>query len=134
MERPEFAFIEPGDDLDTTEVGRRLSAIYNELYFARKDLEAARLAEVGAYKAYLRGRVPLLKNPDCPDPKRSGITATQQQNWINDQIPELWLAYTDAKTLRMNAVDYTKQLREQVGVLQSLNSIAKLRDGLGARF
>jgi hypothetical protein len=134
MERPEFKFINPGDDLDTTEVGRRLSAIYNELYFAGKDLEAARLAEVNAYKAYLRARVPLLKDPDCPDPKQSGITATQQKNWINDQIPELWLAYTDTKTLRMNAVDYAKQLREQVGVLQSLNSIAKLRDGMGARF
>lgn len=134
MERPEFKFINPGDDLDTTQVGRYLSGVYNELHFARKDLEAARNAETEAYKAYLLARLPLLDDPACPDPNRSGITATQQQNWINDRIPELWLAYTAAKTARMNAVDYTKQLRDQVGVLQSLNSIAKLRDGMGARF
>jgi hypothetical protein len=134
MERPEFTPIDPNEDLATDEVKRHLSAIFNELYFARKDLEQARNREVDAFEAYTLARLPLLKDPNCPDPKQSGVTATQQANWINDRIPNPWLAYQRAKTSRLNAVDYTKQLREQVSVLQSINSIAKLLDAQGGRY
>lgn len=125
MDEPEFVPIDPDGAMTPADVDRYLRLIYNELYFARKRLREARYKEIQDLKAYSEAKIPLLADPDCPDPERAGVTKAARDEWINARIPALWWAYQGSKVVRQTAEDYSKQLREQVSCLQSINSIAK---------
>ncbi len=133
MDRPEFVPIDVDALLTPADVDRYLRQIYNELYYARKDLRNARNEEIDALEVYSRARLPLLADPGCPDPNLSSVTVTQQRNWVNDRIPDQWWRYQRAKTARLTASDKVGQLHEQVKCLQSINSIAKQAFDLGGR-
>lgn len=129
----DFQPIDLDADLTPADVDRFLRALYNELYFAQRALREARSKEIRALKAYSDAKQPLKLDPDCPDTTRSGVTKAAQEEWFCGQIPDLYWAHQGAKLVRQNAQDYAWRLKDQVKVLQSINSIVKQAYDLSGR-
>lgn len=125
--RPQDDFhpIDLDADLTPADVDRYLRGLHNELYYAQRALREARYLEVQALKEYSDSKQPLLMDPDCPDPARSGVSKAAQDEWICARIPDPYWKHQGAKVVRMNAQDYARRLDSQVKVLQSINSIVR---------
>jgi len=130
----EFVPIDPDAELGPAQVDRLLKRLYNELAFARIALRNAREKEIKDLEAYSAAKQPLLLDPDCPMPSRSaGVSKAQHDEWINVRIPHLWWAYQESKIDRMSAVDYSKQIAEQVKCVQSIGANARQAYDLSGR-
>lgn len=127
MSRSEEEFVPL--DLDATltpvDVDRYLRRIHNELAYAERDLRAARNSEVDADEQFAMAKQPLLLDPACPDPTRSGVSKAAQEEWISARVPDPYWAFRRAKVSRMNAEDHARRLDGQIRVLQSINSLVK---------
>lgn len=125
-DREDFALLELDTDLTPVDVDRLLRRIHNAVAFASRDLRQRRNEEIEAEKAYRTARAPLMMSDDCPEPNRSkGVTKTDRDEWLNDQIPDQYWAWREAKVLRQGAEDYFWSLKEQVKCLQSINTIVR---------
>lgn len=121
----EFQPIDLDADLTPADVDRYLRGLHNELYYAQRALREARYKEVQALKEYSDAKQPLLLDPDCPDPTKSGVSKAAQEEWLCARIPDPYWRHQGAKVVRMNAQDYARRLDSQVKVLQSINSIVR---------
>lgn len=123
-----YTFIDTAAVLTPTETELFLKLLHNELGKAQLEVKKARDAEVDAEEAYARERLPLLDDEDCPDRERRNGRVTQKQVdlWFADRIPEQHRALRRAQVSRRNAVGYAGVVKDQIQVMRSLNSLAKV--------
>lgn len=124
-------------DLDATltpaDVDRYLRRLSNALAFAERDLRQARRREVDAEQRYAEAKQPLLLDPDCPDPTRSGVSQKTQEEWLGARVPDEYWAFRRAKVVRQNAEDHGRRLDGQIRCIQSINSLVKQMYNLEGR-
>lgn len=123
-----YTFIDTATVLTPTETELFLKLLHNELGKAQLAVKKARDEEVNAEEAYARARLPLLADEDCPDRERRNGRVTQKQvdAWFADRIPDEHKALRRAQVVRRNAVGYASVVKDQVQVMRSLNSLAKV--------
>lgn len=123
-----YTFIDTATVLTPDQTELFLKLLHNELGKAQLAVKKARDDEVNAEEAYFRARLPLLAEDDCPDRERRNGRVTQKQvdAWFADRIPVEHQALRRAQVARRNAIGYAGVVKDQVQVMRSLNSLAKV--------
>lgn len=126
----DFTFLNPDDALTPDEVDRHLKLLNNELARAQVGARNARNREVRALREFSLAKTPLLLDPQCPEPGVRGATKSQRDEWLSEQLPDLWWAYQSARTVRISAEEYMERLNRQVRCIQSIGKNARQSYGL----
>lgn len=123
-----YAFIDTAAVLTPDQTELFLKLLHNELGKAQLAVKRTRDAELDAEEAYMKARLPLLVDEDCPDADRRNGRVTQKQvdMWFAQRIPDEHQALRRAQVDRRNAVSYAGVVKDQVQVMRSLNSLAKV--------
>ncbi|MEU8151700.1 hypothetical protein [Nonomuraea sp. NPDC048901] len=123
-----YTFIDTATVLTPDQTELFLKLLHNELGKAQLAVKKTRDAELDAEEAYLKARLPLLAEEDCPDRERRSGRVTQKQvdAWFADRITAEHQALRRAQVDRRNAVSYAGVVKDQVQVMRSLNSLAKV--------
>jgi hypothetical protein len=123
-----YTFIDTATVLTPDQTELFLKLLHNELGKAQLAVKQTRDAELDAEEAYLKARLPLLAEEDCPDRERRNGRVTQKQvdAWFADRITAEHQALRRAQVDRRNAVSYAGVVKDQVQVMRSLNSLAKV--------
>jgi hypothetical protein len=122
-----LVFKAPGVALRPDQTDAFLQVLNNELEAAGAAVRAAREVASEAKKVHKKAETRLLMSPNCPRVGRSStdVTAAERDAWVQSRCDAEYWALHDAELLLENATDYAWQVKEQVGLLQSLNNNAK---------
>lgn len=109
-------------DLGPEQIKDRLRKLVNDLGMATIALARARDAEVELKHEYLAAKRAARFSPDRPIPNRTTILADDVEAWIGQRTKELHKAYDVAVANREAASDHLWTLKDQAGIVMSLNA------------
>lgn len=104
------------------EIEARLRGLVTELTQAQAALAEQRDAEVRAKHAYEAARRKVLLSDDCPKVTRGGMTTTERDAYVDDQVKTARWHYDLATVRREAAQDHLRVVRDQAEIVRSLGA------------
>lgn len=110
------------EPLTPVQVEAKLRSLVTELTRAQEALRQARDYETEQEIGYRKAKLVAAHAEDCPKVARGGPTVADREAWIDQRTHDEWAAYRLAQTMRDNAQDNLRTIRDIAEVVRSLSA------------